>query len=247
MTQTNDTTQYVSNFLNQLVSDLPKLLGVLAILLIGYIIGKVIAAVIKKALEAASLNQHLHAGKGGNLLQKAIPNPTGLISKLAFWLIFLFTISVATSALGIPVLNRIVNGIYAYIPNVIAALIIFLVASAISAGIATLVTNVMGDTPTGKIAAAAAPTMVMGLAVFMILNQLKVAPEIVTITYAGIVGTATLAFGLGGKDAASKLFLNLYESGMQQKASVMSDVKKGANKAKVQASELQDKAQVELR
>ena len=86
----------------------------------------------------------------------------------------------------------------------------------------------MSDTPTGKIVAVAAPIMVMGIASFMILNQLQIAPAIVTITYAGIVATATLVFGLGGKDAASKLFLELYSAGQNQKDTIMSDMKKGA-------------------
>ena len=43
-------------------------------------------------------------------------------------------------------------------------------------------------------------------------TPLKIAPEIVMMTYAGLIGTATLAFGLGGKDAASRMFMGLYET-----------------------------------
>jgi len=104
----------------------------------------------------------------------------------------------------------------------------------------------MGDTPTGKVVATAAPMVVMGLAVFMILNQLKIAPAIVTFTYAGIVGTATLAFGLGGKDAASQMFMNLYQAGQAKKATVVSDIKQGAGNAKSKASDLRSKAQDQI-
>ena len=34
----------------------------------------------------------------------------------------------------------------------------------------------MGDTPTGKLVASVAPILIMGIAVFMILNQLGIAP-----------------------------------------------------------------------
>ena len=236
-----DTTGYVSNFLHQLANDVPRFLGVLFILLIGYIIAKVVAAIVKKALTVAKLNQHLHAGKGGNLVQRALPDPSGLVSKVVFWLLFLFTLSVATSALGIPALQQIVHGIYAYLPNVLAAFLIFLVAGAVSGAVATLVVNAMGDTPTGKVVAAAAPLVIMGLAVFMILNQLKIAPAIVTITYAGLVGTATLAFGLGGKDAASKMFMGLYEAGQQKKSAASSDLQKGFGNAKSKAQDFRNR------
>jgi len=138
---------------------------------------------------------------------------------------------------------QIVHGIYAYLPNVLAAFLIFLVAGAVSAGVSTLVVNTMGDTPTGKIAATSAPIIVMGLATFMILNQLKIAPEIVTITYAGLVATATLAFGLGGKDAASKMFMGLYEAGQKNKSAAAQDFQHGARNAKSRANDLRDRVQ----
>jgi len=70
--------------------------------------------------------------------------------------------------LGSNALTNFVAAVYAYLPNVLAALLIFLVASAISAGIATLVTKVMGDTGLGKIVATVAPILVMTIATFMI-------------------------------------------------------------------------------
>lgn len=238
--QTDTARSYLSNFLHQVANGLPRFLGFLVILLISYIVAKVLAVILFKALEAARLNQHLHAGKGGNLIQRALPDPASVLSKLGFWLIFLFGLSIAVSSLGIPALEQIVHGIYAYLPNVIAALLIFLVAGAVAGGVSTLVANAMGDTATGKIMASGAPVLVMGLATFMILNQLKIAPAIVTITYAGLVGTATLAFGLGGKDAASKMFLSLYEAGQQKKDMAASDLQKGATRAKAKADDLRD-------
>jgi hypothetical protein len=223
---------YVGDVLNGIVDALPKVLGALLIFIIGYIIAKVVSGIVRKFLEKAKLNEHLQAGKGGNLIQRAIPDPAGLLSTIVFWLLFLFAISVAASALGIPALVDIVHGIYAYVPNIIAAFLIFLVASAISAGAAALVTNTMGDTPTGKLVATSAPVVVMGIATFMILNQLKIAPEIVTITYAGLVATAVLAFGLGGKDAASRMFMELYMAGKQNTGTAKQDFKKGAAEAR---------------
>jgi len=44
-----------------------------------------------------------------------------------------------------------VNLVLAYLPNVLAALLIFLVAAAIAAAVGGLVHRTMGDTPTGKI------------------------------------------------------------------------------------------------
>ncbi|MBA3348031.1 MAG: hypothetical protein H0T13_05670 [Actinobacteria bacterium] len=98
-----------------------------------------------------------------------------MIGTIAFWAVLLGAISLAVSVLGIEALTNFVAAIYAYLPNVLAALLIFLVASAISAAVATIATKAMGDTALGKIVATAAPILVMTIATFMILDQLMIA------------------------------------------------------------------------
>lgn len=68
----------------------------------------------------------------------------------------------------------------------------------------------------------AAPTLVLGIAVFMILNQLRIAPDIVVITYACLMGAvalgAALAFGLGGREVASRMLEEAYRRGQAERA-----------------------------
>lgn len=239
--QVDSSKDYINRVIDAIVNAIPEFLGALLILIVGYIVAKVVSAVLRKALQAARLNEYLKHGQGGNLIQRAIPDPTSFISKVTYWVLFLFAISVAISALGIPALVDLVHGIYGYLPNVLAAFLIFLVAGAISGAVSSLVVSTMGDTPTGKVVATGAPVVVMGLATFMILNQLKIAPEIVTITYAGLVGTATLAFGLGGREAASRMFMGLYEAGQKNKDIAARDFKTGAARGRRKAQDLKDK------
>ena len=108
----------------------------------------------------------------------------------------------------------------------------------------------MGDTPTGKIVATAIPSLVMLIAIFMILNQLKIAPEIVTITYAALLGSvalgSALAFGLGGREVAGQLVGDAYRQGQQQKGQVKADVRKGKQRGEEQAERGNQKAQAEV-
>lgn len=239
--QTSRLADFFDNFLQQIANWVPKLIGAILILLIGYFIAKGVSKLVRKALQGVQLDQRLHTGSGGNVVQRAFPQPSNLIGSITFWIIFLGAVSLGVGAMGIPLLTDLIRGFYSYLPNILAALLIFLVASAISVGVAGLVTNMMGDTPTGKILAGAAPTIVMGLAIFMILNQLRIAPEIVTITYAALLGSvalgAALAFGLGGRDMAARMLDSAYEKGREQKDQVASDVRKGSDRAKDQAQD----------
>lgn len=242
---TNSASGYTHDFLQHIVNGLPRFLGALVILLIGYIVAKALQTAVRSLLERAELNKHVHAGKGGNIIQRAIPDPTALVATVVYWVVFLFILSIAVSYLGIPALVEFIRGIYAYLPNVFAALLIFLVAGAVSAAIATLIVNTMGDTPTGKIVGSAAPVLVMTIATFMILNQLKIAPEIVNLTYGIVLGSIglgmALAFGLGGRDVAGQMLQGIYEKSQAQKGQVTVDLKKGANNAKARANDLRDR------
>ena len=225
---------------NEIGAFVPNLIGALVILVIGYILARVLSGLVWRVLHKAGFDKLLHAGTGGSFVQKITSSPSKLIGTLAFWAIMLGTISVAVTTLDIPALTAFVGAIYAYLPNVAAALLIFLVASAISAAVATLVTKVMGDTGLGKIVATAAPILVMTIATFMILEQLRIAHDIVVMTYTLVLGAialgSALAFGLGGREVAGRMLQGAYEKGQANKEQFKRDLDQGMSRAKEEAS-----------
>jgi hypothetical protein len=228
---------------------LPNLLGFLVILVIGYIIARVVKGILTKLLQKVGLDKALHSGQTGQYVEKVSPgaSPSKLVGSIAFWFLFLGAISLAVSALKIPALTTFVSAIYSYLPNVIAAVIIFVVAGAIAGAVAGLVTKTMGDTPTGKLIASIVPLLIMAIATFMILNQLQIAPAIVTITYAVVLGSLglgmALAFGLGGRDTAAQLVSGAYDKGQEHKGQVRRDMQLGKQRGQQQAEQVTDKAQ----
>ena len=215
---------------------LPSLLGALIVLLIGYLIAKAVEGLARRGLRAAGFDRLLHKGTGGSYIERVVKSPAKLVGSVVFWLIWLLTLSIAVTVLGVPALTNFVNAIYSYVPNVVAALLIFLVAGAVSTGAATVVNRIMGDTPTGKVLETVVPVVTMLIATFMILNQLQIAREIVVITYAGIVGAVSLglalAFGLGGRSVAGELLEQAYESSKVAAARAKRDAETGAERAK---------------
>jgi len=215
---------------------IPALLGALAILVIGYFVAKYVGKLVTRSLQRADLDRTLHTGVGGSFVEKVTASPSRLVGALAFWAILLGTISLAVSILGINALTNFVAAIYAYLPNVVAAILIFLVASAVSVAVATLAKRVMGETGLGKIVATAAPILVMTVATFMILDQLQIAQNIVVITYAGLIGAialgSALAFGLGGREVAGRLLEGAYETGQAHKHEFERDLDQGVSRAK---------------
>jgi hypothetical protein len=166
----------------------------------------------------------VRSGPSGEQVQRIAPDvsPSNAIGKVVFWFVFLVAIAIGASSLGIEALNEFMASVINYLPNVIAAILIFVLAVAIAGALAKLVERTMGDTPMGKLMSTAVPALVLGIAVFMILNQLKIAPDIVVITYACLMGAvalgAALAFGLGGRDVASRMLEDAYRRGQAERA-----------------------------
>jgi hypothetical protein len=220
---------------------LPRFVGFLVILLVGYIVAKIVGGLVVRVLWRAGLDRLIERGAGGSYVLRVIESPSRLLGTLSFWAVFLGAVSIAVDVLGIKALEDLVHSVWAYIPNVLAALLIFVVASLIAGAIVTLVNRTMGDTPTGGIVRAAAPVLVMAIAAFMILDQLNIATNIVVITYAAIVGSVALgmalAFGLGGRDVARRLLENAYSKGLEVKDDVRRDVRTGVERGRTAVEE----------
>jgi hypothetical protein len=205
--------------LDQLVGFLPRLIGFLVILLIGWLIARAVKALLVKALQSVGIDRALASGSAGPYVARVMPDarPSQVIGTIAFWFLFLGAIAIAVSQLGIATLDNFVQSIVAYLPNVVVAILIFVLAGALAAAVSGLVSRTLGGTTTGKIAATAAPLLIMGIAVFMILDQLRIAPAIVEITYVALVGSVALglaiAFGLGGREVAARMLEDAYRSG----------------------------------
>jgi hypothetical protein len=202
--------------LDEFIGFLPRLIGFLIILFIGWLIARAVKAVLVKALEGVGVDRALAGGSAGPYVDRVLPDArvSEIIGRIAFWFIFLGALAIAVSQLGIGALDNFLQAIAAYLPNVVVAILIFVVAGVLATAASGFVSRTFGDSATGKIAGVGAPILIMGIATFMILDQLRIAPTIVEITYIALLGSvalgAALAFGLGGRDAAARLLDDSY-------------------------------------
>jgi hypothetical protein len=203
--------------LDNVIGFLPNLIGFLIIVAIGYIVARVVKALVTKVLEKIGTDRAIHAGPTGDYVNRVAPGfrPSSVIGTITFWFLFLGALAIAVSELGITALERVVGEIAAYLPNVVAAVLILVVAIALAGFVGTVVERTMGETPTGKVVRSVAPVLILAIGTFMVLDQLQIAPQIVTITYAALLGglalAMALAFGLGGRDPAGRMLSEAYD------------------------------------
>jgi Conserved TM helix len=234
----------LENAFTEIVAFLPNLIGALVLLLLGYIIAKVLGGIANRALDRAGFDAAIHRRPTGDWVRRVVPRPSNLAGSIVFWVVFLGAVSIAVDVLGIEALENLMAAIYGYLPNVLAALLIFIVAVAIAAGLATLATRLLGDTSLGRVIATAAPILVFAIATFMILDQLNIAQSIVTITYAGLIGAlalgSALAFGLGGRDVAAQMLQGAYTKAQANKEQLKRELELGKERAKAEAEQTKE-------
>jgi hypothetical protein len=202
---------------------IPALLGALIIVFAGYLLAKVLEKLVDRALRRIGLNNMLARGGVMEAVERsgAHLNPTRVLSNLVFWLVMFAVILVAANALGLESLASVFGELVSYIPSVIAAIVIILVGIVLGQFVGGLIGASAGALHGGRALARLGSGGVILLAVFMALQELGIATDIVTTAFAILFGAIALAlalaFGLGSRELAGEITREWYERYRQER------------------------------
>jgi hypothetical protein len=207
----------LSNALNTFLTAIPLVIGALLILIIGWIISSVVARVVRELLARAGADR-LFAEHGGEVYgtrSKQI-KPSIVTSEIVKWIIRFVFLVAAANALGMPQVSALLNQVLLWIPNLLVAAVILLVAPLIGRflrGLIEVGAGNMGFTNApllGRIAEMA----VIAFAVLIAIDQIGIAADLLNILFTGVVAALALAFGLafglGGRDVAAQVTQQWY-------------------------------------
>jgi hypothetical protein len=192
----------VSSAWSNVITFVPKLAAALVIILVGYLLARVVASVLDKVLERVGFDRAVERGGLKQALAKSNYDPSDIVAKLAFWLIFLVTLQIAFGVFGPNPISDLLQGLIAYLPNVLVAIVIIVVAAAIAKAVTDLGSNLLSSVSGGPVMAKGAGIAILVFGAFAALDQLQIAPRIVTGLWyailAIVVGSAVVAIGGGG-------------------------------------------------
>src|SRR6478735_9940937 len=202
----------------QVFGDLvPAMLGALVILFAGYLLAKVLEKLVERFLRRIRLNRMLERGGVMQAVERSGShlNPIRVLANLVFWLVMFAVILVAANALGLTSLANVFEEMVGYIPSVIAAIVIILAGIVLGGFVGGLIAASAGALHGGRALARVGRGGVILLAIFMALQELGIATDIVTTAFAILFGAIALAmalsFGLGNRDLAGQITREWYE------------------------------------
>ena len=213
--------QPVENALSTFLSYLPQLVGALIILIIGYIVAKVLQALVGRVLRGVGFDGWMERGGIKQFFDRAQTNhtPATILGLLVFWFVFIIALTMATDALGIPQVSAVLGQLIAYIPSIIAAILILILAALLANFLSGIVRGATGSDLLASIARYA----IIVYAVFAAITQLGIAVELTASTFLIVLGAealaAALAFGIGGREVARDILEKAYNRGQEETTS----------------------------
>jgi hypothetical protein len=199
-----------TTFHSKVLQLLPRLLAALTVILVGVILAALLRAIVRRSLRFAGFDQRVeHSGFALPFRRAQLDwSPTELAGRIAFWGTVLSMGIFSLSALEMPILDRMIEEFFLYLPKLVVAGVIlavgFLLASFLSRAVLLLAVN--EELPSPRLLAGTLRLLVNLLTLVMALEQLGVARTTVTVAFAILFGALmlalALAFGLGGKEFA---------------------------------------------
>lgn len=219
----------LSNAVNLILTFIPRLIGFIVILLVGWIIAAVLEKAVTFLLRKVGFDRMSNRVGLTRFEQRmgVKMDTAGILGKIVFWFILLIFLVPAADALGLPAVSNVLNTLVAYIPNVFVAVLVLFLGVLAATFVADLVRGAVASANIGSpgIFAGIARWTIIGFAALVALEQLQITPTLINELFGAIVAAAAiafgLAFGLGGQDAARR-WLSRGESSVTTAASQIS-------------------------
>jgi small-conductance mechanosensitive channel len=194
------------------LSYIPQLIGAVIILIVGYIIAKVLQAIVTRVLRGVGFENWMERGGVKQFFDRAgtRQTPSGVLGKVVFWFVFIIAITMAADALGIQQISGFLNQLIAFIPSIFVAILILFLAALLANFLAGIVRGATGS----GILASVVQYGIIVYAAFAALTQLGIAVQLTANTFLIVLGAvalaAAIAFGIGGREVARDIVEKAY-------------------------------------
>jgi hypothetical protein len=222
-----------------LLAGIPKIIGFLLILLIGWLIASALATAVAALLRAVKFNDLAQrAGLSGFVHNMGVhTDAAGFLAHVAKWFVRLIVLVSAFDALGLPAVSQVLTSLLLWLPNLVVALLALVIGGLAANALARLVRGATAESGLGSpdLLANIARVAVWAFAIVIAVNQIGVATTLINTLFMATVGAVALAlglaFGLGGRETAAEIVRNWYQRSQQAAASAQPTLRAAADGA----------------
>ena len=216
----NSVTEPLKTFFVKAMAFLPHLLGLVIILVVGFVVAWITRAVAVRLFGAVGFNTWSDKSGLSSVLQKAdirMP-PAQFLGHIIYWFMVVVFLLAGLSALDLEATNMFVARSFVYFPKFLTAVLIIILGYLFASFLAraTVLAGVNAGLAYSRLLGVGVRMLVLVFVFAMALEQLEIARGIVIAAFStlfgGIILSLALAFGLGGRDVARKILEEKIES-----------------------------------
>jgi hypothetical protein len=212
-------TTSMAQALSLLLAAIPRIIGFLVIVAIGWFIATLIAKAVAALLRSIRFNDMAErSGFAGFVANTGVEtDPSGFVADIAKWFIRLITLVVGFDALGLPAVSDVLRQLLLWLPNLAVAIAVLILGGLAANWLAGLVRGAAAKADLGNpdLMANIARIATWAFAIVAALNQIGIARDLVNTLFMATVGAVALAlglaFGIGGRDTAAEVVRQWYE------------------------------------
>lgn len=213
--------QSLQSFGHTFMSALPRLLGAIIILLLGWLLARVASRVVSGVLKAARFNKLADRIQATEMLHRANIQLTAseLLGRFVYWLLLLVVIITTADTLGWSAVSREISKLLGYLPQLLSAIVFFIVGIYIATFVRDIVsgaTRTLGISA-GRIVSTVVYALLFLLVLLTTLEQAGMDTSILTSNLLLIVGAVMAAAAISYGFASRVLLSNILASFFSRK------------------------------
>jgi small-conductance mechanosensitive channel len=212
-----DLADSVATVASRIFAHLPDILGPVLLVALGWVVARLLRWLTRhlasRAMERLARTKAVQERVARSTSYQSVPEVS---ARVVFWTVLLFFLAAAIEALGLPAVSRLVAVATAYLPRILAGiLIVFVGLWAGEAVRAVLVRNTRrAGIGQAELLGRAVQVLVLALTFIMAVDQVGINSTVLvialTIVFAATFGAAALAFGLGARATVSNILAAHY-------------------------------------
>lgn len=207
-----------NTLISQFVSFVPRLMGCVVILLVGYLVAKLVSTLIKKVLGRVGFDKIGEKLNDISIVKqlKTEIKLSEIVAKVLYYFILLVFLTAATETLGVDAITSMVLSIVNFIPQLIAAAIMLqigiMLADAIKGAIVAVCKSF--NIPSAKLIGNVVFFFFLIITFISALGQIGINTNLLESTFiliiGGVIGAFALGYGIASRDVLSNMISSMY-------------------------------------
>lgn len=242
--------QGVQDAWTKIATFIPKFVAFIIVLAVGLLVAKVVAKAVARLLQRLGFDRVVEKGGVKKALEGSQMDASDVLAKIVYYVVGLFVLELAFGLFGHNAISDLLTRAVAFLPKVFVAVVIVVLAAAAAAALKEVIRAALGGLSYGNGLASAAGIAIVTVGAFMALDELAIAPRIVTAAFYALLaifaGSAIVAIGGSGIQPLRRYWERSLARMEEESQNIKRESRGAGDRISARAEELRGQAEAQM-